>query len=237
MSVFKITVAASALACLAAPAFAQSLGGVFGPAVNEGHASAQYRAGYAPDSERFGQRLHYQKSINGDVMLRGVIQARETSDSDFDFDYIGAEAFWQISDDGAPWQTGLRFDLRIRDDDRPHSVGLNWMNEWALSPRLRGRAVVLTSADAGDNARDGVFVQTRGQLNYALESGRGVGLELFSAYGSTDDFRDFEDQSHEIGPYITAPITSEWSIFAGLLVGLTDGAPDSNLKLWITRGF
>lgn len=229
--------AAAAFACLPAPAVAQNLGGVFGPVVKEGHASAQYRAGYEPDAERFGQRVHYQQAVSPDLMLRGVLQMRENTRGGIDFDNIGAEAFLQLSDDDAPWRTGLRFDARIRDDDRAHTLGVNWTNEWSVNEKVRTRAVLLTSVQAGDNAQSGVFLQTRGQVNYALRSGRAVGLDVFSAYGSTDDFADFEDQSHEAGPYISTPVSNKWSLRASMLFGLTRGSPDSNLKLWLGRNF
>lgn len=233
----KAAIAASVMLVVAAPASAQSLGGVFGPVVKEGSASAQWRSGYDPDAERWGHRVHYQQALNDKVQVRGLVQVRETADSDFDFDSLGLEATWQITPDGQHWQTGLRFDARVRDDGRPGSLGVNWMNQWALPGGWRARGLVLTAVDVGDNTRDGVFVQTRGQLNYRLAGGPDVGLELFSAYGSSDNFRDFEDQSHEIGPYVVAPVAENWSIFAGTLFGLTDGSPDANLKFWLTRGF
>lgn len=44
--------------------------GVFGPVVSEGHQAAEYRGGLGPDSDAFGQRLHYERSLNDDLMRR-----------------------------------------------------------------------------------------------------------------------------------------------------------------------
>lgn len=237
MTSLKFTIAAGLWVGCALPSTAQSLGGVFGPIVNEGHASAQFRTGYAPDTERWGHRVHYQSALNSDLMWRAIVQVRESANSDVDFDNFGAELFWQLTEDGQSWQSGLRFDVRLRDDDRPHSLGLNFMNQWQLGADWHARALVLTAIDTGDNSRDGVFVQTRGQLHRGLGAGQGIGLELYSAYGSSDDWRSFDEQSHEIGPYFNQPLNDDWSLWGSALVGLTDASPDSNLKLWITRRF
>lgn len=233
----RLLLAAGAVALASPAAFAQNMAGVFGPVVDEGHSSAQYRLGHDPDADRFAHRLHYQQSLNGDFMLRGVIQSRETAESDFDFDFIGAELFWQLTDDGQDWQSGLRFDVRLRDDDRPGNIGAHWSNQWALGDGWRARAVIMSFLNFGDNAPDGVFLQTRGQIHKALDGGNGIGFEIFSAYGSTENFADFDDQIHQIGPYISIPVTKDWEVFASALFGATDATSDANLKFWLTRSF
>jgi len=227
------------LACVAAAplAFAQNTGGIFPPMVNEGHKSAQYRVTYNPDTEGLSQRVHYQQAINGDLMWRGLVSARKTEDSDVDFDFVQAELFWEFSDDDDAWKTGLRFDARIRDDDRPGLLGVHWTNQFPISETWNGRFVALSAIDIGDDARDGVFLQTRGNVFTRLDSGQTVGVELFNSYGSTDDIQDFDDQNHQIGPFASFPVSNEWSLFTGALFGLTDASADAELRLWITRGF
>ncbi|MEL6858686.1 MAG: hypothetical protein AAFO74_09885 [Pseudomonadota bacterium] len=233
----RFAIFAVALAALTPAAFAQNTGGIFPPMVNEGHKSAQYRVTFNPDTEGLSQRVHYQQAINGNLMWRGLVSARKTTDSDVDFDFVQAELFWEWSDDDDDWKTGLRFDGRIRDDDRPGLIGVHWTNQFPLSQNWNGRFVALSSADIGDDARDGVFVQTRGNVFTRLDSGQTIGLELFNAYGSTDDFRDFEDQSHQIGPFASFPVTEDWGLFTGALFGLTEASADAEFRLWVTRGF
>lgn len=218
-------------------AFSQNTGGVFGPVVNDDYSAVQYRATYDPDSEGLAQRVHYEQSLNSNVMWRVVAAARKTDDSDIDFDAARGELFLQISEDGAPYQTGLRFDAVLRDDDRPHSIGAHWMNQFNFSDGWRARAVVLTSFDVGDNTRDGLFVQTRGQLTRRLDTGQTLGLELYNSYGSTDDFRDFDDQVHQAGPFVAVPVGNGWSVLGQALFGLTDATADTNLRIWLTRAF
>lgn len=227
-------------AALAQPASAQNTGGVFGPVVNEGHKSFQYRATLDPDTASgitgFAQRLHYQQAINGDLMWRILGQTRKTQASDFDFDFIQAELFWHLTDDdGSPYQTGLRFDARVRNDNRPEQLGLNWTNEWNLEEGWQLRAIALSAVQLGDNSANGVLLQTRGHIAKSVGGGKRLGVELFSTYGSTSNFGSFNKQSHTIGPFATAPLGHNFSVFGGVLFGISDAAADTELRLWLTK--
>jgi len=233
----RVAIVAAGLAATTPMALAQNTGGIFPPMVNEGHKSAQYRVTHNPDTEGLSQRLHYQQAINGDLMWRGLVSARKTDDSDVDFDFIQAELFWELSDDEDDWKTGFRFDARIRDDDRPGLLGVHWTNQFPVTESWNGRFVVLSAVDIGDDARDGVFLQTRGNLFTRLDTGQTVGVELFNAYGSTDAFLDLDKQGHSVGPFASFPVADDWSLFTGALFGLTDASADAELRLWVSRGF
>lgn len=225
------------LLAIAGPSFAQNTGGVFGPRVDEGHKLVQYRVTLDPDTDGWAQRLHYEESLNGDFMLRGVVQTRKTADSDMDFDYFQGELFWDFSEDGDAWQTGLRFDARIRGDDRPDQFGLNWMNHWNLANGITTRFLVLTVVQTGDNAVDGVILQTRGSLYRRFENGPLLGFELYNSYGTTEDIRDFDDQTHQLGPGGSFSLGGGRAFYANVLFGLTDASPDTELRLWLTARF
>lgn len=233
----RYAILATAFAATTPLAMAQNTGGIFPPMVNEGHKSAQYRVTYDPDSEGLSQRVHYQQAINGNLMWRGLVSARKTDESDVDFDFVQAELFWELSDDDDAWKTGFRFDARIRDDDRPGLIGVHWTNQFPVTENWNGRFVALSAFDVGNDARDGVFLQTRGNLFTRLESGQTVGVELFNAYGSTDEILDLDKQGHSIGPFASFPVSDNFSLFTGALFGLTDASADAELRLWITRGF
>ncbi|MEM7639091.1 MAG: hypothetical protein AAF269_08500 [Pseudomonadota bacterium] len=233
----RYAILATAFAATTPLAMAQNTGGIFPPMVNEGHKSAQYRVTYDPDSEGLSQRVHYQQAINGNLMWRGLVSARKTDESDVDFDFVQAELFWELSDDDDAWKTGFRFDARIRDDDRPGLIGVHWTNQFPVTENWNGRFVALSAFDVGNDARDGVFLQTRGNLFTRLQSGQTVGVELFNAYGSTDEILDLDKQGHSIGPFASFPVSDNFSLFTGALFGLTDASADAELRLWITRGF
>lgn len=225
-----------------AQALAQNTGGVFGPIVNEDHKAIQYRITVDPEDAAgelgFAQRLHYEQSINDAFMWRIVGQTRKTVDSDFDFDYLQGELFWQLTHDTARNQMGFRLDGRVRSDNRPNQVGLNWMTQFDLGDDWHARALALSTAQFGDNAADGVFLESRFNIYKRFDTGFTAGLEMFNKLGNTDDeVGIFKTEGHSIGPFVSAPLTRDVSIFAGALFGISDVAADEELRLWITKTF
>lgn len=225
----------SLLCMLVSPSYAGNVAGVFGPVVNEGQKLFQHRLGFDVDSDQLVQRLHYQQSLNDDVRLRGVIQARETAGSDVDYDFFQGELWWQLDDLSSNWKHALRFDFRITDDGRPGLLAASWTNQFNWSKKWKSTALILGSVDVGDGARSGVFLQTRADIVTKLNGGWSVGAELFSSYGSTIDFASFDDQSHQIGPVLKGKLGNGWSFSSGVLFGVSDASQDENLRLWITK--
>lgn len=225
------------LLVLALPAAARNTGGVFGPVVNEGHRSLQYRSAYDLDSYGFAQRLHYQQSLNGDLRLRGVLQTVKNADSDLDLDFFQAELLWQLDDLSDSWQHALRFDLRIRTEGRPGLVGLHWTNQIDFGDRWIARFIAMTTTDFGDGASGDIGLQTRASLSRAVGSSARLGIETFNVYGVVGDVPGLDEQQHQAGPTFSASLGGRWSLFASAVFGLTDATPDAQARLWFTRGF
>ncbi|MEM7767944.1 MAG: hypothetical protein AAF253_10720 [Pseudomonadota bacterium] len=229
--------ALGALFTLAPTGFAQSTAGVFGPVVREGDLSAQYRIGFDPDTDAWAQRVHVQSAFNTSLRGRVVVQFDRDPGQDADIDFVQGELLWQLTPDGEAYQTALRFDVQIRDSNQPDLVRATWTNQYALNEKWQLRGLLVTAGQSGDGAFDGIALETRSRVNYSLDAGPHVGLEIFSQYGTTENVRDLDDQVHLIGPYASAPAGENWSIFSGLLFGATDRSPDVNLRLWIGRSF
>ncbi len=217
--------------------YSQNTGGVFGPVVNEGHRALEYRATYAQESDGLSQRIHYQQSLDTKIMWRVVIGTRKTDESASDFDSARGELFWQLTEDHKSYQTGVRFDLVTRDDNRPNTFGLNWMNQFKLNESWSSRLLLLTSSEFGEQKRDGIFLQSRAQVNKKLKSNFSTGIELYSSYGSTEDFSDTDEQIHQIGPYIRLPAAKSLSIYGNILFGITSATSDTEFRIWITKNW
>lgn len=228
---------AAGLLLYALPAASQNTGGVFGPVVNEGHRSLQYRAAYDFENYGFAQRLHYQQAINGDLMWRVLVQARKTTDSRVDTDFVQGELFWQLANPTPNWQHALRFDLRYSTEGRPGAIGVHWTNQFDFAARWMARFVVLTATQIGDGANGDLVMQTRASVAYSLDPGLRAGLELFNTYGPIDDFPTLQAQNHQIGPTIAASVGGGWSIFGSLLFGISDAASDTQGRVFFNRSF
>lgn len=233
---FKAFLIAAVMACVSVQfAAAQNTGGVFPPTVNDGHKSFQYRLTVS-ENERSAQRAHYQEALSDDFMWRVVGQIK-SNDGKTDFDYLQGELFWDFSEKGDIWAQGVRFDARVRDKNRPHQVGLNWMHQFKLSDTLTARALALSSYQFGDNAADGIFLQTRGNLIYKASDKLNLGVELYNSYGSTENFQSFKDSQQQFGPFLSFPLRGNTSIYLNALLGLSKAAPDADLRVWVTQGF
>ena len=243
LSVFKKTITLNfsigiLLGICVSPALADNTGGVFGPVVNEGHRSFEYRIAIDPNDAAgetsFAHRIHYQQAINGDFQWRLMAQARKTAASDNDYDFIQGELTWELAGTDMH-KSGLRFDLRLRDEGRPNQVGVNWMNQFTLANDWYSRFLVLTTLQVGSNSASGLGLQTRANI-WKKSSYGDLGVEMFSTYGTTEKFRDFSKQSHAIGPFFQRAIGQDgWQIFAGVLLGITDASPDTDIRFRVTK--
>lgn len=209
--------------------------------MNEGTRSLHSRVAINPDDAQgersIATRLHYLHSFNDD--LKGVLfmGSRKTAVSDFDFDYLHAGLFFDLGENGQKFRNGVRFDIRVRDGSRPNHLGALWLGQYYFDSGWTARMNILSSVQFGDRANDGVNLQTRAQLAKRLESGDGIGLEMYSFYGSTDNLGNFNSQNHAVGPTYTKVIDSRWSLFSSLLLGVSESAPDTQWRFWLIRSF
>ena len=224
-------------------AYSQNTGGVFGPEVTPNSRALEWRTSVAPGSDgrsdRIASRLHYQQTVSDDLRLRAVLQGADepAAGSDFDFDFLQLEAQWQfLEDEKDGWDSALRLDLQLA-EGRADLLGLNWTSDVILGGPWRARTVLLTAIQLGSQRADGLFLQTRTSLSYALGSGTQLQLQSFNIYGSTDGFGDFSDQNHALGPAVAGKFGRKWSYEASLLFGLTNATADTDFRLFISRSF
>jgi len=216
---------------------AQNTGGVFGPTVNEHYSAIQYRSAFDRENNTFAQRLHYEETLNGDFMWRTVVGTRKTRASDFDFEFFQAELFWDLSDDHDRYRTGLRCDLHLNDDHRPHFFGLHWMHQYQLEEDWSLRFLTMSTVDFGQNARDGIFLQARASVTYRFDKHLSLGAEWYDSFGSTEDLLGFSDQINQLGPVANYSFDNGYSVYGGVLFGLSERSSDSQFRLWLTRVF
>lgn len=231
-------------AALGTPAFSQTTGTVFGPSVSDGERAAEYRFAFVfgedGGDDEYAHRVHYQQAVNDRLRWRAIAQFGDGGPGDLEFQYVQGELQWQtLERTPSGYANALRFDFRLNEgDDRSHQFGANWTNEWVWGDGWRVRALALIDVDLGERARDGVFLEARSSLSRKLASGLRVGVETFSDLGNTElGIGSFEDQGHQAGPVVSASLGEDWGWTAGALLGVSDGAPDSEFVLRIARDF
>jgi hypothetical protein len=227
-----------------ARASAQNLGRVFGPDVARDDRGAAYRFAVSGENANgdssYAQRLHYQRAVSDTLRWRAIINFRDRPGSDFELDHVQGELLWQLIErTPGGFSSGLRLDTRLSEgDNTPHQLGVNWTSQWVLDNGWRARAILLFDRDIGPDARDDVFVQTRARLSRGLENGVRIGLESFNSFGGIDaGFGSFDDQRHQLGLAADIPLGEGWGVGAGLLLGVSDAAPDHDVQLRVSRSF
>ena len=226
------------LVCLfSPPVHAQNTGGIFPPMVSEGHSSLQYRVTYGISAQAAAQRVHYQRSLNDALMWRVLAQLKHSEDSPADFQHVQGELFWDLSDKEDWWKTGFRLDARVRTSGATGMVGLHWTNQIRLADNWHMRAVFLSATDIGGDSPSGLGLQTRGNLFTTLPGGPTLGVEFYNAYGSTVEFKSLPDQKHQVGPFSFIPVGPNWTVFVGLLAGLTPGTETLDIRSWLNYTF
>ena len=217
--------------------WAQNVGGIFPPMVQEDHSSLQYRITHAPSTDSTAQRVHYQQAWGSSLMWRLVMQASTDPEQGTQLQHGQGELFWDLSTDDSSWKRGLRLDARVRGTQDPGMVGLHWTNQLNLTERWSLRLVALTSMDIGSGAEADVKLQTRGSVFAQLDSGLTVGVEFYETYGTIRDLQPFSAQDHQIGPFAFIPVTDQIQLFTGVLTGMTEASSSLELRAWSTYTF
>lgn len=227
---------------LTSVAAANNTSGVFGPVVNIDDHGIQYRTaaifdGSGGDDFDWGQRFHYEKSVSGSLRLRGIIATRETASTEIDFDFARIEAVLQVTPDDQDYQSGVRFEGRLRGDGRADEVRVNWINQWSLGEGWRARAIMMNTYQVAQRTNDELQFAGRFGLSRKIPSGIRLGVHSFVDFGDTDGIRVLNGNDAEIGPFVSFDLTDSVDVYLGTLHGLTDSSDDNQLRLFVGKSF
>ena len=211
--------------------------GVFPPVVQEGHRSLQYRVTLNPDTGAFGTRLHYQESLNDDVMLRGIVHASESATGHSKVDFVQGELFWDLGEDTDRLRHGFRFDARARGRGEPSSVSVNYALQYSVSPQWQARLAVLNTRSFGGKANTDIQFQARSQLSYRASQAVSLNLEYYSQLGAIDNFNPWKNQKHQIGPSVNWRVANGWTLYGGFLSSMNNSSPNTVYRMWVTKAF
>tara|TARA_R100001143_G_C3360319_1_gene135003 strand:+ start:3866 stop:4603 length:738 start_codon:yes stop_codon:yes gene_type:complete len=222
----------------------QTTGNVYNPVITTGESAFEYRTAYVPasgaNSGRFAHRVHYQKQdFQDNLRWRTLIQASDVTAGQQELDFFQAELLWQFRNRSTHgWDSSLRFDGRISTNDRlADRVGVNWATQRNINSRWQLRGIVFAAHELGDQSRSGTFLETRARISYRLQSGSTAALEMFNAYGRSNNTGSFQTQRHRIGPMFSGNLGRGFAFNLGVLWGLSDAADNIDIRAALIKNF
>lgn len=243
LRVFSLVLGACALFLLSGAADAQNLSSVSGPEVILGDTSAEYRIGFEPGSDgreaAFAHRLHVQHSFNDAWRGRIFVVQSERGGAALEMRNVTLEVqnqFFEAREHGG-WASTIRLEGIIQTDgERPGRVRASWLNQLDRGP-WQFRGAVYFGKEFGDNARDGLTLETREEATYKIAPKIRFGAQMFHNYNTTAEFGSFAGQRHEIGPVTKIKVNKQVRIEASALIGVSKSAPDATLRVFASYAF
>lgn len=237
---FAPALAAMGALC-AQTATAQNTSSISSPTVTAGDRSVEYRFGWVPGEDglddSFAHRFDYGFSLNSRSSLKLNARFEEKPGSDLRFDNFNVEYLMELTPETAKvWQSGIRFDARISNGPDSERIGIDWLNRWRLTDRVQARGMLIATRSFGGNADDAIAFEARSSLSVKLNGDYDLAVLGFFDLGTSDNFT-LDDQTRQVGPTISGPLGNGWSWTAGNLFGLSDDAPDNDVRLWVSKDF
>jgi hypothetical protein len=238
---FVSAFAIAAVLLAAAPALAQNTSGVSGADVKAGAQEFEYRAAFAPESDgkpsAFAHRLSYKHAFDGSWSAKVIALQSERGGGDLEFRSVSIEVLKQFleSEDTGGWDSAIRVDGLIpTEDNRPGRARAAWLNSVDFGEGWQARGNIYMGREIGDLAKDGFTLETREELTRKLDNGMRIGAQMFNNLNTTAHLGSFDEQRHQIGPVIKGKISKHVGYNAGVLFGISDKAPDTDFRLFIT---
>lgn len=221
----------------AGEAHAQNTSGVSSADVVAGEREIGYRAAYRLDGEGpdgFAQRLHYQHALDDRWRLRFIVlQSDEGGDLKFRSAQIEALMQFVESEQSGGWDSAIRADGTIPlEDGRTGRARLGWLNKFEPGGKWELRADLFVARDIGDLASNALTLEARGEATYGVSKDLRIGAQTFNTARASD----ITAQRRQLGFVIKSSLTEKLKLEGGALFGLSEDAPDADLRIFLSYG-
>lgn len=224
-----IIFAAASLACGAATA--QRTGTVASPVIKPG-ASIGFAVGLAAEEDEAGyaHRFDYKHALFDRWQVRAMAVYNDRG-GDYRYRRLALEAMHQFASSEHGWNSAIQVRGRLPDgNDGPGRVRVAWLNRWRSKAGTELRLIGLASQEFGDERRNGLALETRAEASWPLAGGTRIGAQMFNRFNRTTDFGAFKTQQHSVGGALKGDLTETVSFRLNALTGLSESAPDFELR-------
>lgn len=223
------------------PAFA-AVGNVGKATVDKGVASVETRMSLyfdeRPSQDRkFNSHVHFDYGVTDDFGFRLIATQTQAHGDNLEHSDARGELHFQVFDaetdgfDGAFRLEYVREDgANGADQARVRLAAAKAVDDLKYTTNL------IVGHQIGAERVDGLSAEWRWSIFQKLGNVWG-GVEAYHNLGNLHTTEGWETQSHQIGPVVSGKIVEGWKYKFGYLHGISRGAPDKALKLFLVRNF
>ena len=211
---------------------AQGTGTVASPVIKPGSSVSLAAArAFEADTEGFAHRMDYRRTI-ADGWRLGAILFFNDGGGDYRYRRFAAEAMYQSASSETGWNSAIQVRGQVADgNDGPGRVRVAWLNRGRPVNGPELRLIGLASQEVGDDRSDGVALATRGEATWRLSPDLRAGAQVFNRYNTTEAFGSFKTQRHSIGGGVKGTLSEQLSFRANVLGGVSEAAPDFEVRV------
>ncbi len=240
----KLICALALLSMIAIPASATTVSGVGGATVTKGKLDVVGRVGYDFDNDnksqdnRFRSRIHFDYGVTEWWAPRLIVAQDKRGGDSWEHSGITFEnRFELLNRDSAPLDLGFRLSYSYKDGDKkPDNIGFRLVEVFDLNEDWNVKLNQIVQHEVGEDAEQDAIFQSRAQATYKLCDKLRLGVESFNVIGDLSDTPAYEDQDHTIGPVLIGK-TDFVNYEVGYRTGISEGAPNHSIKLFLSKSF
>lgn len=227
-------------------ATAQTVSGVSGAGVTKGKLDVEARVGFQVDNdsdsqdERIQSRLHFDYGVTNWWAPRLIIRQDKRKGNNFEHAGLTWENRFQFTDrKDIGVDLGGRFSYTLADGDKKPD-DFSWRLIQAFTPDEAGlwdvRLNQIFSTDVGEDREDDLTFEWRARATREMSDTIKLGFQTFNRFGDVTESSSFSEENHTIGPVLIGK-TPWFSYETGYLAGISDGAADHAVRLFVKKSF
>ncbi len=211
---------------------------VYSPYVEKGELELEYRGGrvFDDDADKDGKQKHkvavgYGVTDRWFTEVYGELEKSGAAGSAFEFAALEWENRFQIFEPGERWlDLGFyaAYEISLEEDHADKAeVKMLLAKDTGKFTHLANLILekqIGAHSDEGTEA--GIAWSSRYRYSHLIEPG----FEIHSNFGELSENKSFDEQSHQAGPVFYGSLPGGFHYDIGYLFGLSDGAPDGELK-------
>lgn len=214
---------------------------VVGPDVTAGKTKIAARFGFDHDddhSDAYNQRFHIDYGIDDTWGIRLITKQQRKQSYNLEYkatDFELKHQFFEDEIDGFDGSVKVVYSLSDG-DKKPDKAALYWAYKYS-NDRWNLCYNTALSHQIGEDATDGIGLEFRWQAMAKILRNHSLGLEMFNDLGKLNHQHGYDQQNHRIGPVVKGKLGHGLSYQSGMLIGISDDAPDLGFKLFLTQSF